>query len=188
MAVARQSQPKWVDPDSMWEDDDNPTVVEMIRPEMNIDRFHNHEDMSPEAMAKVITELQATVEALDTRLAAAEEGASGATHAAKDLGVSMFKMGDALTKRMKHLEDSVAEAAMPAPAPVPEPAPEEAPMFAPIAKPAVKERRVLLTVGLAVLLAAAVGAVVLLHPMPLATRASPPPAQVLYAPSTPATN
>ncbi|HEY5288604.1 MAG TPA: hypothetical protein VIJ59_01095 [Caulobacteraceae bacterium] len=196
MAVAQQSKPKWVDPDSMWDDDDEPKVVEM-RPEMNIDRFHNHEDMSSEAMAKAISDLQATVVALDGRLSGIEGSAAGGAHAAKDLGVSMVKMGDALSKRMKLLEDSAAAAAeaeaearakAEAEAEVAEPATvEEASLFAPIIKPKGKEKTLVLTVGLGAVILAAIAGLVLLHPQPSASRVTPP-AQVLYSPSAPAPN
>ena len=67
MAVAQQSKPKWVDPDSMWDDDvpasEGDNVIEMTRPESDIDRFHNHEDLSPEAMARAISDLQASADA-----------------------------------------------------------------------------------------------------------------------------
>jgi hypothetical protein len=181
MAVAQQSKPYWVDPDSMWGDDDAPNVIEMNRPEGAIDRFHNHEDLSPEAMAKAISDLQATVESLDGRLAAAEEGAVGATHATKDLGVSMFKMGDALSKRVKALEDTVVE-----PEPVAEEAapPEEASLFTSVAKPPVKEKRLMITLGLAAALIVAVAAIALIQPQLASHQAAP--AQVLYAPAAPA--
>ena len=194
MAVAQQSKPKWVDPDSMWDDDDEPKVVEM-RPETNIDRFHNHEDMSSEAMAKAISDLQATVEALDGRLSGVEGSAAGGANAAKDLGVSMVKMGDALSKRMKLLEDSAAaaaeaaaEARAKAEAELAEPATvEEANLFAPIVKPQGKEKTLVLTVGLGAVILAAIAGLVLLHPQPSASRVTPP-AQVLYSPSAPAPN
>jgi len=183
MAVAQQTKAKWVDPDSMW-DDDTPTdegdnVIEMTRPESDIDRFHNHEDLSPEAMAKAISDLQASVEALDGRIAAVEGGAAGAANATKDLGVSMFKMGDALSKRVKALEDSVVE-----PEPEPEVVAEEAPLFVP-AKPA-KEKRMMLTIGLVAALIAAVAAVALVQPL-LASH-SAAPAEALYAPAAPGGN
>jgi len=180
MAVAQQTKAKWVDPDSMW-DDDTPTdegdnVIEMTRPESDIDRFHNHEDLSPEAMAKAISDLQASVEALDGRIAAVEGGAAGAANATKDLGVSMFKMGDALSKRVKALEDSVVE-----PEPEPEVVAEEAPLFVP-AKPA-KEKRMMLTIGLVAALIVAVAAVALMQPLLASHQAAP--AEALYAPSAP---
>jgi len=182
MAVAQQSKPKWVDPDSMWDDDvpasEGDNVIEMTRPESDIDRFHNHEDLSPEAMARAISDLQASVEALDGRLAAVEGDAAGASNATKDLGSSMFKMGDALSKRVKAIEDSVAAREV---EPEPEVVAEEAPLFVP-AKPA-KEKRMMLTIGLVAALIVAVAAVALMQPLLASHQAAP--AEALYAPSAP---
>jgi hypothetical protein len=198
---APQPKPKWVDPDS-WGDDDQATVID-IRPELSIDRFHNHEDLSPEGLAKAISDLKESVEALDSRLNVAEEGASGAAHAAKDLGVSMVKMGDALSKRVKLLEDSAAAiesaagaaahaAAAEATAQIMELAAQKsaaekaasaaaaAPLFV-AAKPPAKNRRMLYIGGaIAALVVAAAGALVVMKP---ATPHAAAPAQMLYAPS-----
>jgi predicted RNA-binding Zn ribbon-like protein len=187
MAVAQQSKPKWVDPDTMWDDDapagDVDNVIEMARPESSIDRFHNHEDLSPEAMAKAISDLQASVEALDSRLAAVEGDAAGASNATKDLGSSMFKMGDALSKRVKAIEDSVAALEV-EPEAEPDVVAEEAPMFAPIAKPAAKDRRLVITLGLVAALIVSVAAVALMQPQLASHQAAP--AEALYAPTAPA--
>lgn len=174
MASARNSNPKWVDPDADWlEEDEGPTIFGMTKAEQNVDRFHNHEEMSPEAMAKAIHRLQTTVEALESRLMVAEEGSAGAVAAARDLGVSMVQMGDAMTRRVKALEDAAAEAAA---------APEPTPLASLSARPAGREKRVVLVVGMVGLLIVAVGAVALMRPQSGARGAAPSPA--LYAPST----
>jgi hypothetical protein len=104
MALTPQSKPKWTDPNTQWKEGETPPLMDMMRSGVGIDRFHNHEDQSPEAMAQAISELQATIGALGGRLAAVEEGTAGVVHAAKDLGTNMVKMGDALSKRVKDVE------------------------------------------------------------------------------------
>jgi hypothetical protein len=108
--MAAAQRPKWIDPSSTWDDDDTGKVVDMNRSDSNVDRFHNHEDMSLEGMVRTIGELQASVEAMSGRLAAAETGVAGVAQATKDLGAGMFKMGDAVSKRVKTLEDAAAAA------------------------------------------------------------------------------
>jgi hypothetical protein len=108
--MAAAQRPKWIEPNTSWDDEDKGQVVEMNRPESSVDRFHNHEEMSPEGMARALSDLQASVEAMSGRLAAAESGAAGAAQATKDLGASMFKMGDAVSRRVKTLEESTAAA------------------------------------------------------------------------------
>jgi hypothetical protein len=108
--MAAAQRPKWIDPDASWAGDDTGKVVDMTRPDSSVDRFHNHEDMSPEGMARAISDLQASMQAMTGRLAAAESGVAGAAQATKDLGASMFKMGDAVSKRVKTLEDAGAAA------------------------------------------------------------------------------
>jgi hypothetical protein len=108
--MAAAQRPKWSDPSATWGDDDQGKVVDMNRPDTNVDRFHNHEEMSPEGMARAISDLQASVQEMKGRLASAESGVAGSAQATKDLGASMFKMGDAVSKRVKTLEDAGAAA------------------------------------------------------------------------------
>jgi hypothetical protein len=111
MGAARNTAPKWADPDLPWNDPE-PTGQES--PLLTVvDRFHNHEEMSPEGMAAAIAELRETMKALDGRIAGAESEAADANQARKSLGASMVQMGDALSKRVRSLEDAAeAEARM----------------------------------------------------------------------------
>jgi hypothetical protein len=98
MAPSSRAQPKWIDldpppaPVAIAVADD----VEFAR-YLDIDRYHNGEKLSPEVMAKAISELQ-------DRVAALEEGSGGAVAATKRLGLDMLEMGDVLSKRMRALE------------------------------------------------------------------------------------
>jgi hypothetical protein len=182
--------PQWIDPDQ------NPptkgararVVREVISEPSEIDRYHNHESLSPEALTQALGDLQASMEALEERVNAVEEGAASVVGAAKGLGLSMLQMGDALAKRVQTLEEVAAAPPtvihIPAPEPVAEPAPEPV-LFAPIATQAPKGQILRLTLGLGAAFLVTVAAVVMLHP-----NTSPPPgappAQVLYSPSTPA--
>jgi hypothetical protein len=182
--------PQWIDPDQ------NPptkgararVVREVISEPSEIDRYHNHESLSPEALTQALGELQASMEALEERVNAVEEGAASVVGAAKGLGISMLQMGDALAKRVQTLEEVAAapppEAEIAAPEPVAEAAPEPV-LFAPRAAPVPKGQIVRLTLGLGAACVIVVVGLVLLHP-----NTSPPPgappAQVLYSPSTPA--
>src|SRR6266851_3089125 len=105
MGAARNTVPKWVDPDLPWDDTEQSVTVEEPALKAVVDRFHNHEEMSPEAMATAIAELRETVKSLDGRLAEAQTDAAEAAIAAKGLGSNMVKMGDALSKRVRTLEE-----------------------------------------------------------------------------------
>lgn len=180
----------------------------IVRPNVsepnNIDRYHNNESLSPEAMAEALADLKDTVAALEARLAVAEAGSESAVGATKDLGLTMLHLGDALSKRMTSLEEV---AATPAPEPADEwfssaelmrgsdevlsaPPPAEevaAPLFAPAPvadKRTSKARTLRLSLGLGAALLAAVAAVYVMRP-----HAAPaPPAQVLYSAEAPAPN
>ena len=183
MALTPQSgKPKWADPNVPWKDDEAPPLMDMMRSDADIDRFHNREDQSPEAMAEAITQLQATVEVLTGRLAAVEEGAAGVVHAAKDLGTNMVKMGDALSKRVKDAEDEAEKAATEA---------ASARAYATSARDALAAERSarqktvrIAAIGAAVL-TAVLAALIFFGPRPAATPAHAS-APVLYSPSTPA--
>jgi hypothetical protein len=188
MALTPQSgKPKWADPNAPWKDDDAPPLMDMMRSEADIDRFHNREDQSPEAMAEAISEMQSTIDGLGGRLAAVEEGAAGVIHAARDLGASMVKMGDALTKRVKELEDGAAWAtenagkAAEAAARAADDAAQARAALA--AERGARQKMVKLTVAGGVVLAAAIVGLTFFGPKAAHTGA---PAPVLYSPSTPA--
>jgi hypothetical protein len=164
-------------------------VREVVSEPSEIDRYHNHESLSPEALSKALGELQASMEALEERVTAVEEGAASVVGAAKGLGISMLQMGDALSKRVRSLEEAPPPAA---PEPVlAEPAvaeveAEELPaLFAAHAAPTSKGQILRLTLGLGAAVVVAVVTIVLLHPN-TAPASAAPPAQVLYSPSAPA--
>jgi hypothetical protein len=156
MAPSSRAQPKWVDldpppaPVAIAVADD----VEFAR-YLDIDRYHNGEKLSPEVMAKTISELQ-------DRVAALEEGSGGAVAATKRLGRDMLEMGDVLSKRMCALE------ARPEPQPEPEqaapaePAAEmEAPLFVKAAAPTRASRAAPILVGVMALGMAVAGIAIL---------------------------
>lgn len=178
----QSSKPKWTDPNAIWKDDDAPPLMDMMRSEADVDRFHNHEDQSPEAMAKAITDLKATVDTLGGRLAAVEEGTSGVVHAAKDLGSNMVKMGDALTKRVKDLEGDAERATAEANAAKAESASAKA-ALATERKAREKTVRMTLIGGAAVV--AALAALTLFGPR-LGAEKPASAAPVLYSPNAPA--
>jgi hypothetical protein len=156
MAPSSRAQPKWVDldpppaPVAIAVADD----VEFAR-YLDIDRYHNGEKLSPEVMAKAISELQ-------DRVAALEEGSGGAVAATKRLGRDMLEMGDVLSKRMCALE------ARPEPEPEQAAAVEgvaetEAPLFVKPAAPTRASRAAPILVGV-MALAMAVAGVAILDP------------------------
>jgi len=167
--MAAAQRPKWIDPNATWGEDDKGKVVEMSRPESMVDRFHNHEEMSPEGMAQALSDLQASVEAMNGRLAAAEGGVAGVSQATKDLGAGMFK-------RVKTLEDAAAAAREAAEAL----AVAEKKRAAAASKRQAGDRRLMF----AALAAAAVAIAVAGGAILMSKQAAPHvPAQVLYSPS-----
>ncbi|HEY7852017.1 MAG TPA: hypothetical protein VIB82_03525 [Caulobacteraceae bacterium] len=148
-----------------------------------IDRYHNNESLSPEAMSKVLADLQETVVSLEARVAVAEAGSASVVGAAKGLGLSMLNMGDALAKRISSLEETAAaeaEAAAAAKAEAEEAALASALFVTPPAQARKTPNRRLLLAGGAVVVAAVVGFVFL---RPHAPTPAAPAAQVLYSPS-----
>jgi hypothetical protein len=167
MGAARNSVPKWVDPDLPWDDIDEPVTVEEPALKAVVDRFHNHEEMSPEAMAMAIAELQETMKSLDGRLANAQGDVADAAHATKGLGASMVQMGDALSRRVRSLEEAAEAEA--------ERAAEKARAEAAAApNPPPRGQILRLSLGLAGALVAIVAAVMLLLPQ-ATTRPRPAP-------------
>ena len=183
MGAARNTAPKWVDLDLPWGDTDEGAKVKEPVLMAVVDRFHNHEEMSPEAMARAIAELQETVRTLDSRLVGAEADAADVVHANKGLGANMVQMGDALTKRMRALEDSVRAEAEWAKAEA-ERAADQARKDA-IAARKQRTRMMRLSLGLAGAVVAVVASIVLLGPQLAPPRAATP-SPVLYTPSAPA--
>lgn len=182
MALTPQSKPKWADPNVPWNDSETPPLMDMMRSEADVDRFHNHEDQSPEAMAQAISDLKATVDTLGGRLAAVEEGTAGVVHAAKDLGTNMVKMGDALTRRVKDLEGEAELAASEAADAKAEAASARAALAAE-RRARQKTVRMAMIVG-AVLVAAMVGLIFFGPKLTGSHDRSPAP--VLYSPNVPA--
>ena len=181
MGAARNAVPKWVDPDLPWDDTELPASNEEPALKAVVDRFHNHEEMSPEAMVQAIAELRETVKSLDSRLAEAQTDAAEAANATKGLGANMFKMGDALSKRVRTLEEE-AEAER-----VAEQARAAAQAAAAVAaKRANRSRMVRLSLGAAGALAVVMAAVLLLLPHAATSqRSAAQPTQLLYSPDAP---
>jgi hypothetical protein len=171
MGAARGTAPKWVDADLPW---DEPAKAEDTPLLAVVDRFHNHEEMSPEAMARAIAELQETVKSLDGRLSGATHDAAAATLAAKGLGVSMVQMGDSLSTRVRGIEESAEIRAE-----------KSAQQVKKLQAANTTTRRI--GAALAAVLVIALAAMAVLRPA-----AAPPkpagPAQVLYSPDQPAPN
>jgi hypothetical protein len=198
--ASSQAASKWIDPDAAAPEPRARVVREVVSRRDEIDRFHNNEALSPEALAKALDELRTSMSELQDRVAAVEEGAAGVVGAAKGLGLGMLQMGDALSKRVGALEQRALEPApveveIQAPAatgtvaaevPVQpslelEPASEPAPMFI-ASKTAPKSGRLRIALGLGVVAVIAVGAFLVLRPH-AAPAAGAPPAQVLYSPT-----
>jgi len=180
MGAARNAVPKWVDPDLPWDDTERSVSNEEPALKAVVDRFHNHEEMSPEAMAMAIAELRETVKTLDGRLAEVKTDATEAANATKGLGANMVKMGDALSKRVRSLEEEAeAERAV-------ERARAQAQAAAAAAaKHAYRSNMVRLSLGFVVALVVVVAAVLLLWPH-AAPASQAKPAQLLYSPDAPA--
>ncbi len=168
MGAARNTAPKWADPDLPWNDVEPPRAEEPTLKAV-VDRFHNHEEMSPEAMASAIAELRETVRALDGRLTGAEGEAADANQARKSLGASMVQMGDSLSKRVRSLEDATeAEARRAA----------EREAAAAAARKAAKARMLRLSLG-----AGGAVAVILVGALLLAPHGAKPPQPAVYSPA-----
>lgn len=176
MGAARNAVPKWVEPDGAWEVEaaaDSMAEDAMTAPDNDVDRFHNHEELSPEAMAKAIAELKADLKSVSSRLAVAEETAAGAQAAARNLGTGMVQIGDTLTKRVLAVEEAAIERAA------------EADAAALKARRAARKRTRQLSMAAVGLVVIVGGGAILLNLKAPATHAGPP-GQVLYSPDAPA--
>lgn len=155
--------------------------MRQVAPERGeIDRYHNNESLSPEAMAKALAELKETVVSLEARVADAEAGSASVVGAAKGLGLSMLNMGDALSRRISTLEEAT-EAAEAAAAAAAEQAAAQAALFVPPPAPARNKLNPRLLLAGGAVVVAVVAAFVFMRPH--APAASAPPAQVLYSPA-----
>jgi hypothetical protein len=170
---------------------------EVVAGDTEVNRFHNREDLSPEAMSRALAELKETVESLEERVAAAEVGSASIAGTAKGLGKTMLSMGDSLAKRISNVEEAAeaaaetaaeaakaaAEMAAAAAQPAAQPQPQPALFAAAAARPAKNRRfQMVLGVGAAVVIAAAAGFFLRPHASPT----SAPPTQALYSPDAPA--
>jgi len=122
MTRAAQPGAKWIDPDPAWPGDVSGVAVsggagegEAAAADPPVDRFHNHENMSPEAMAESIAQLQASVAALTWRIAVLESDEGSALGVSRRLGKDVVEMGGALARRMHMLEGKIAGERPPAP-------------------------------------------------------------------------
>lgn len=148
----------------------------------HVDRSHNRDTLSSEAMTEMLRDVQDTMLALDERLGTLETAQSHAGTQTRKLAIGVAQLADALTRRIQALEE-----ATPAPvAPPPEPGP--ALFLAPPAKPVRRppENRVAFTVGLTFILLLILGSLwfwrseIMDHMRP----ATPPPGAAA-APSAP---
>jgi hypothetical protein len=171
---------KWIDPEPAGREATSlgrgKVVRELAAERGEVDRFHNNESLSPEAMQQVLSDLKETVATLEERVAAAEAGSASVVGAAKGLGMSMLNMGDALAKRITSLEEAAeaAEAEAKAKAEA-EAALAAAQRAAPQAR---KGPNLKIPLAIGGVVVAAVLAFVLLRPHP-----TPAPAQLLYSPA-----
>ncbi|HEY2481598.1 MAG TPA: hypothetical protein VGI30_05305 [Caulobacteraceae bacterium] len=169
MGAARNTVPKWADPDLPWYDAEPSAASEEPTLKAVVDRFHNHEEMSPEAMASAIAELREALKSLDGRLTGTESEAADATQARKSLGASMVQMGDALSRRVRSLEDAAEVEARRA---------AEREKAEAVARKAAKARMLRLSLGAGVAVVLIVAAVMLLVP-----HGPQPPQPMLYSPA-----
>jgi len=69
-----------------------------------VDRSHNRDTLSSEAMTEMLREVQDAMLALDERLAALESAQGAASHDTSRLARGVVDMGDALARRVRALE------------------------------------------------------------------------------------
>jgi hypothetical protein len=69
-----------------------------------VDRSHNRDTLSSEAMTEMLRDIQDAMLALDERLAALESTQVGASGDTRNLALGVADMGDALARRVRALE------------------------------------------------------------------------------------
>lgn len=147
----------------------------------HVDRSHNRDTLSSEAMTEMLRDLQDTLLALDERLGTLEAAHGHSNAQTRKLAVGVAQLGDALTRRIQALEE--AKAAPAATPPEPEPALFLAPPAKPVRRP--PESPVAISVGLAFVLLLILGTLwfwrseIMDHMRP----AAPPPAAVTAPPA-----
>ena len=158
-----------------------------------VDRSHNRDTLSSEAMTEMLRDLQDSLLALDERVGSLEGAHRRGSAEARQLTLGVLQMGDEMNRRLRALEQVTAE-------PAPEPA---TPLFiTPPAKPArpERDRTAAWTAGLAIVLALVLGVLWLLRieaadqlqaapkpaPKTVASPPAPPPAVANVATSKPA--
>lgn len=108
MVTAARVGPRWIDPDRVWAGSGPGSVTsaeEMVASEdCQIDRFHNHENMSPEALAQAVAQLQASLAAMTDRVATLEAAEESTLNATRRLGMDVIELAGALARRVRALE------------------------------------------------------------------------------------
>jgi hypothetical protein len=115
MVTAARVDPRWIDPDRVragtGQDSTAPADENVAPEDCQIDRFHNHENLSPEALAQAVTQLQASVSAMTDRLAALETAEGASLNATRRLGLDVIELAGALARRVRALEQPDASGA-----------------------------------------------------------------------------
>jgi len=141
-----------------------------------VNRSHNRDTLSSEAMTEMLRDLQDSMLALDERVSGLEAARESAGAETRVLALNVVEMGDALARRVRALEKG-------------EPAPAPPPLFAaPTPRPAKRppERTAAWVVGLAVLLLGVLGLLWMLRTEALDRAASAPrPAPPAVHPAAP---
>ena len=147
----------------------------------HVDRSHNRDTLSSEAMTEMLRDLQDTTLSLDERLGTLEAAHSDAGTQTRKLAIGVAQLGHALTRRIQALEE--ARTAPVAATVAPDPALFLAPPVKPVRRP--PESRIAISVGLAFVLFLILGSLwfwrseIMDHMRP----ATPPPAAVTAPPA-----
>lgn len=150
-----------------------------------VDRSHNRDVLSAEAMTEMLRDLQDSLTSAETRVTGLEATHGQVSADSRELALGVARLGDSLLRRVRALENGGGSPPLAVPAPI-EPAPI-------LARPAPRKREPVLrlTLSLAVALALVLGAFWLLagETAPRVPRPRPAPALqlgpiVITAPTT----
>ena len=120
MVTTARVGPRWIDPDRAWagrgRGPATPADEGAASEDHQIDRFHNHENMSPEALAQAVSQLQASLAIMTDRVAALEAAEGTTLDATRRLGLDVIELAGVLSRRVRALEHAPepADAASPA--------------------------------------------------------------------------
>lgn len=108
MVTAARVGPRWIDPDRVWAGSGPGSAAladeKVASEDFQIDRFHNHENMSPEALAQAVAQLQASLAAMTDRVATLEAAEESTLKATRRLGMDVIELAGALARRVRALE------------------------------------------------------------------------------------